>query len=54
MLITLLTVQADQKTALESQKSQLENRLSEELIATKGKHSNTIAQLQERLDDTGG
>ena len=49
----LTNLQANKKTASESQKTDLERKLSSELIATKGKHSKTIDELQVRLEDAG-
>lgn len=47
-----LVMVANQKTALDSEKTDLERKLSTELIASKGKHSRTIAELQVRIEDT--
>ena len=49
---TTLSMVANQKTSLEAEKIDLERKLSNELIATEGKHSKTIAELQCRLEDT--
>ena len=43
---------ANQKNALEGQKTGLERNLSSELINNKGKHSKQIAELQVRLEET--
>ena len=53
IVLPLINLQANKKSALESQKTDLERKLSSELIATKGKHSKTIAELQVRLEDAG-
>ena len=49
---TTLVMVANQKTSLEKEKTDLERKLSSELIATEGKHSKKIAELQRRLEDT--
>ena len=52
IILTLFEQVANQETALESQKTDLERNLSTELINTKGKHSKQIADLQLRLEET--
>ena len=49
---TTLVMVANQKTSLETEKTNLERKLTNELVATEGKHSKKIAELQRRLEDT--
>ena len=47
-----LVLVANQKTALESEKTDIERKLSAAFIETNGKHSKGIAELQMRLEQT--
>lgn len=47
-----LEIVSNQKAAVESQKSELEEKLTLELVEAKGAHSENVAKIQSRLHDT--